>query len=44
MVNSDLDVAEGPAADSDSDDDDGRIKHVKELVLPAGPLFRMKSP
>jgi superfamily II DNA or RNA helicase len=43
MVNSDLDVAEGPAAESDSDDD-GRIRHVKELVLPAGPLFRMKSP
>jgi superfamily II DNA or RNA helicase len=40
MVNSDLDVAEGPAADSDSDDDGGKIRHVKESALPAGPLFR----
>jgi superfamily II DNA or RNA helicase len=48
MVNSDLDVAEGPAEDS-SDDEGvaggaGRIRHIKEPALPAGPLFRMKSP
>jgi superfamily II DNA or RNA helicase len=40
MVNSDLDVAEGPSAESDSDDEGSRIRHVKEPVLPAGPLFR----
>lgn len=39
MVHGDLDVAEGPAADSD-DDGIERIRHVKEPVLPAGPLFR----
>lgn len=41
MIHGDLDVAEGPAAESDSEDDKpsggaGRIHHV----LPAGPLFR----
>lgn len=44
MVNSDLDVAEGPAEDSSDDEAPaggaGRIRHVKEPVLPAGPLFR----
>lgn len=43
MIHGDLDVAEGPAAESDSDDEGvgaSRIRHVKEPALPAGPLFR----
>jgi superfamily II DNA or RNA helicase len=49
MIHGDLDVAEGPAAESDSDDDGvvrpaaaggaGRASRITH-VLPAGPLFR----